>query len=63
MSDTSNIRELLINVVTFNKPNVLTGLNQKVCGEEWPLATGRSWTATAGEEEGSAPLGDSCEAG
>jgi hypothetical protein len=30
---TTNTCELLINVVSFDKPNVLTGLNQKVCGE------------------------------
>jgi hypothetical protein len=27
-----NIRELLINVVTCDKPKMLTGLNQKVSG-------------------------------
>ena len=41
---TTNICELLLNVVSFNKPNVLTGLNQKVRGEEWFLNTGPSWT-------------------
>jgi len=29
---TTNESELLINVVTVNKPKVLIGLNQKVCG-------------------------------
>ncbi|AGB73782.1 hypothetical protein RTCIAT899_PB02810 (plasmid) [Rhizobium tropici CIAT 899] len=27
-----NANELLINVVKFDKPKMLTGLNQKVCG-------------------------------
>jgi len=63
MSGTTNIRELPLNVVSFDKPNMLTGLNQKVRGEEWSLKTGPSWAATAGEEEGSAPLGDSCGTG
>lgn len=35
--ETTNIRELLINLVSFDKPNMLTGSNQKVCGEEWSL--------------------------
>jgi hypothetical protein len=41
---TTNICELLLSVVNFNKPNVLIGLNQKVCGEEWSLNTGPAWT-------------------
>jgi hypothetical protein len=41
---TTNICELLLSVVNFNKPNVLIGLDQKVCGEEWSLNTGPSWT-------------------
>ena len=41
---TTNIRELPLNVVSFDKPNVLIGLNQKVCGAEWSLKTGPSWT-------------------
>jgi len=44
MSGTTNIRELPLNVVSFDKPNVLTGLNQNVRGEEWSLNTGPSWT-------------------
>lgn len=42
---------LPLNVVIFDKPNMLTGLNQTVCGEEWPLCSRPSWTITAGEEE------------
>ncbi|WP_321150755.1 hypothetical protein [Aeromonas jandaei] len=30
---TTNIGELLINIVIFDKPNVLTGLHKTVCGE------------------------------
>jgi hypothetical protein len=41
---TTNICELLLSVVNFNKPNVLIGLDQKVCGEEWSLNTGPPWT-------------------
>ena len=32
-----NANELLINVVKFDKPKMLTGLNQKVCGRLLPL--------------------------
>jgi hypothetical protein len=32
-----NTGESLLNVVTTNKPKVLTGLNQKVCGQEQEL--------------------------
>jgi hypothetical protein len=63
MSSTTNRRELPLNVVSFDKPNMLTGLNQKVRGEEWFLNTEPSWTPAAGEEEGSDPLGDTCETG
>lgn len=32
-----NGNELLVNVVKFDKPKVLTGLNQKVCGRMLPF--------------------------
>lgn len=32
----TNISELLINVVRIDKPKMLTGLNQKVCGRLLP---------------------------
>ena len=32
-----NTSESLLNVVTTNKPKVLTGLNQTVCGQEQEL--------------------------
>jgi hypothetical protein len=41
---TTNICELLLSVGNFDKPNVLIGLDQKVCGGEWSLNTGPSWT-------------------
>jgi hypothetical protein len=41
---TTNTCELPVNVVSFDKPNMLTGLNQKVCGEERSLKTGPPWT-------------------
>ena len=37
---TTNVCELPFNVVSFNKPNVLTGLNQKVCGRMLPYMVG-----------------------
>ena len=32
-----NLCELPINVVNENKPKMLTGLNQKVSGQDWKL--------------------------
>ncbi len=32
MSGMTNVCELLINVVMYDKPKVLTGLGQKACG-------------------------------
>src|SRR5688500_9793144 len=61
MSGTTNRRELPLNVVSFNKPNMLTGLNQKVRGEERFLNTEPSWTPAAGEEEGSDRVYDSAD--
>jgi len=56
-----NVRE---SVVMSDKPNVLTGLNQKVCGKAWSSVL---WTTmdiiAAGAQDGSAPSGNSCGTG
>lgn len=36
----TNVSELLINAVMIDKPKMLTGLNQKVCGRLLQLAVG-----------------------
>lgn len=55
---------LPLNVVIFDKPNMLTGLNQTVCGEEWPLCSRPSWTnSPPAKRKRSDPLGDLCETG
>ncbi|RWX20736.1 hypothetical protein EHI47_38775 [Rhizobium leguminosarum] len=41
---TTNTSELPINAVTRNKPNVLIGLNQKVCSKVWSFPVGPPWT-------------------
>jgi len=41
---TINTRESPLNVVKRNKPNVLTGLHQKVSCREWFVVIGPSWT-------------------
>ena len=56
-----NVRE---SVVMSDKPNVLTGLNQKVCGKARSFVL---WTVmdtiAAGAQDGSAPSGNSCGTG
>jgi hypothetical protein len=41
---TTNACELPLNVVIFSKPNVLTGLDQTVCGKAWLVLHEPSWT-------------------
>lgn len=43
-----NANELLINVVKFDKPKMLTGLNQKVRGRLLPLTLEAHGRRTAG---------------
>ena len=45
----TNANELPINVVKFDKPKMLTGLNQKVCGRLLPLTLEAHGRRTAGE--------------
>ena len=52
----TSIRELPINIVIKNKPNTLTGLNQKVRGSVNPvLVWGYTDKTATGEEAGSNP--------
>ena len=63
MMGTTNVCELPLNVVIFNKPNMLTGLNQKVCGKAWSLYWTIMDNRPPAKRKGSAPFGDLCETG
>ncbi|MFB2907628.1 hypothetical protein ACE1BH_22340, partial [Aeromonas jandaei] len=55
LGGTTNISELLINVVTYNKPKMLTGLNQKGTRLVVSSRMGTHGHQTVGEQAESKP--------